>query len=125
MDLAEMKPAPLAERDPPPSRRREPETVAHLVVGAAEPLRRRHALEAAPRPVSALDAAMILLEMIVEIMAGPVGDPVTEFSRDGAGVGRMAIGRHPLRGDHGDGSVTFGARQSRFLSLCRSQHAAL
>lgn len=102
--MAEMKPAPVAEREPPTSRRRGAEEMAHLVVSAAEPMGRCHALEAPHGSVPALDAAMILLEMIVEVAARPMPDPLAKLSPDGARIGIMAVGGHSLRRDPGNRS---------------------
>jgi hypothetical protein len=66
IDPAEMEPASLAERQPPAARRRVSEKVAHLVVRAAEPLRGCPTLEAMQRPAAPFDAAMVLLEMIIQ-----------------------------------------------------------
>jgi hypothetical protein len=42
------------------------EKVAHLVIPAAEPLRGCPTLEAMQRPAAPFDAAMVLLEMIIQ-----------------------------------------------------------
>jgi hypothetical protein len=39
----------------------------------------RHALEPAHGPVAPFDAAMVLLEMMIPVAAGPVRDPLAEF----------------------------------------------
>jgi hypothetical protein len=93
IDLAEMEPMAVAEREPPASRRRGAEKMAHLVVSTAEPMCGRHALEPAHGLVSALDAAMILLEMIVKVAARPMPDPLAKLSPDGARIGIMAVTR--------------------------------
>src|SRR5215207_5275676 len=50
----------------------EAEEVAQFVVGPAEPGGRSGALEAPHGPVAAFDAAVILLQPVIQIGAGPV-----------------------------------------------------
>src|SRR5512147_2763777 len=109
-----MEPTAVAKRKSSAARRRRLEKVAHLVVRAAEPLCGRHALEPTHGPVASLDAAMVLLEMIVQVAARPVSDSLAEFGPDGAGIGIMTISCHPVRRDAGDclrrGEECFGRR---------------
>lgn len=48
------------------------EEVAQFVVSSADPSRRSRAFEAAHGPVAALDAAVILFDQVVHVLAGPV-----------------------------------------------------
>jgi DDE domain len=77
------------------------EEVAQLVVSSAEPSRRSRALEAVHGSVSALDAAMILLDSVVHVLAGPVPNPLAQLGADRARVAVMAIRRDPVWPDAG------------------------
>ena len=44
-----------------------------------------------------LDAAVVLLEPVVQVSARPVPDRPTEYGADCPGVGAVAVCRHPVR----------------------------
>ena len=53
-------------------------------------------LEPAHGTISLLDAAMILLQMVIQVAIGPVHDPVPEDLPNGTWVGIVAIGGNPV-----------------------------
>ena len=56
-------------------------------MGKAEPCRRGEALEAEHRADALFDAAMVLLEVIVEVLICAMGHVLTERTGNGTGVG--------------------------------------
>jgi hypothetical protein len=56
----------------------QPEGVAKLVVTPAEALGRGEALEAAHTSDAAFDTAVVLLQAVVLVGAGPMGNPPAE-----------------------------------------------
>ena len=66
---------------------------------AAEAADRVMALEAAHTLDPALDAAMVLLEALVQVGAGPVMDGPAQHAADRPRVGAMPVRRHPVRSD--------------------------
>src|SRR3712207_7040413 len=70
------------------------EEVAELVIAATEALRRSEALEAAHTSRAPFHAAMVLLQPVVLVCAGPVHDPPPERRAD-----RPRVGPVPVRGD--------------------------
>src|SRR6185437_14549376 len=58
--------------------------------------------EPSHRLVSALDAAMIVLNPVVEITAGPMARAVAEFGLDRPWVAVVPVRRDPRRRDAGD-----------------------
>jgi hypothetical protein len=93
------------------------EEVAELVVTSTEPRRWSDALEAAHRPVSTFDAAMILLQSVGQVAAGPVLDVLAELTADGSGIAVVPLGGDPCRRDGGHrlsrAEGRFGAAMSR------------
>src|SRR5215213_8337666 len=75
----------------------EAEEVAELIVAAAEPGGRSRALEALHGPVSAFDAPMVLLQLIVQVAAGPVPHTTAQLGPDRPRVAVVAVGRDPVR----------------------------
>src|ERR1051325_5175792 len=75
----------------------EAEKVAQLIVSPAEPGRRSGAFEPAHGPVAAFDAAVVLLQPVVQVGAGPVPHILAEFGADRTGVAVVAVGRDPVR----------------------------
>ena len=57
------------------------EEVAQLIIASTEPSRRSRALEPAHGPVSALDAAVVLLDPIVHVSAGSASNPLPNSVR--------------------------------------------
>jgi len=76
--------------------------VAEFVVASTKPGSRLAALESAHRLVSTLDAAMVLLNPVVEIAAGPMARTVAEFGLDRPWVAVVPVRRDPGRHDAGD-----------------------
>src|SRR3984957_2056114 len=79
------------------------EEVAQLVVGATEFASRSWALEPAHRTVAAFDAAMILLQSVIEILAIAMPDTGPQGRPDRTGITVMPICGHSVRratGDH-------------------------
>src|SRR4051812_17027051 len=68
------------------------------------------ALEAPHGPVAAFDAAVILLQPIVQGGAGPVPHILAQRRADGAGVAVVAVRRDPVRRDAGH---RFGGAEAR------------
>src|SRR3954471_23385013 len=75
----------------------EEEKLAEFIVSATEPSRRSRALEAPHGSIAAFDAAVILLQPVVQVGAGPVPHILAEFGADRAGVAVVAIRRDPVR----------------------------
>ena len=73
------------------------EKVAEFAVLPAEAVGRIVALEAAHTSDPTLDAAMVLLEPVVQVGAGPMPDGLAEHGADRSWIGAMAVRRHPLR----------------------------
>jgi hypothetical protein len=71
--------------------------VSELVVAAAIPPRRSSALQSKHRSTSALDAAVILLESVVQIATCPMPHMAAEFCPDCPGIGIVAIRGDPIR----------------------------
>ena len=63
------------------------EKIPQLVIGKTEPRRRGETLEAQHRADALFDAAMVLLEMVVEIIIRAMGHVLTELRGNGTGVG--------------------------------------
>src|SRR5215217_8813482 len=78
------------------------EEVAELVVASTEPVRRHEALEPAHTSDPAFDAAVILLEPVVPVRAGPVHDPPAERAADRPRVGAVTVRGDARRGLPGD-----------------------
>src|ERR1700743_2938092 len=78
------------------------EVVAEFVVASTKPGSGLAALEPSHWLVSALDAAMILLNPVVEIAAGPMARTVAEFGLDRPWVAVVPVCRDPRRRDGGD-----------------------
>src|SRR3954463_4083931 len=72
------------------------EKVAQFIVSATEPGGRSGALEAPHGPVATLDAAVILLQPVVQVGAGPVPHALAQLGADRAGVAVVAVGRDPV-----------------------------
>jgi FkbM family methyltransferase len=94
------------------------EEVTQLIVASTEALSRSWALEPTHRLVAALDAAVILLQSVVEIAAGAMLHGFTQCRPDRAGIAVVAIRGHPVRGDVGD---CLGGLEERF----RGGHVAV
>ena len=77
----EVKQATTAGRDMLVLAGPEAEEVAEFVVAAAEALRRGEAPEPAHASDPAFHAAVVLLQAVVFVGAGPVGDPAAERRR--------------------------------------------
>src|SRR5215813_1116485 len=75
----------------------EAEEVAYLLIDPAEPLRRRKALEATHRVSPLLDAAMILLQVIIQVAIRAMDDSLSQLGLDSAGIGSMPIGGYTIR----------------------------
>src|SRR5215213_6269270 len=60
------------------------------------------ALEAPHGPVAAFDAAVVLLQPVVQVGTGPVPHTLAEFGPDRAGVAVVAVRRDPVRCHPGD-----------------------
>src|SRR3954469_13925968 len=78
------------------------EKVAEFIGSPEEPGGRSRALEAPHGPVSAFDAAVILLQPVVQVATGPVPHSLAEFGADRPGVAVVAVRRDPVRRDAGD-----------------------
>src|SRR5215213_3104541 len=68
--------------------------VAQLVMASTEALRRGEAFEAAHTSDAAFDAAVVLLQPVVPVGAGPMRNPSAERGAD-----RPRVGAVPVRGD--------------------------
>jgi hypothetical protein len=79
--------------------------VAEFVVSPAKAIRRRRGSEPAHRTISALDPSMVLLNPIVEVLAGPVFHVVTQHCSNGAWITVVPVRGDPRRNHTGDGSV--------------------
>jgi hypothetical protein len=77
------------------------EEVAQLIMSSTEPSRRSRALEPAHRPVSALDAAVILLDPVIHVLTGPVPNLPSQLGPDRAGIAVVAVRRDPVWRDVG------------------------
>src|SRR6201996_2639180 len=75
----------------------EAEVVAQLVIPATEPRGRSGALEAAHRPISAFQPAMVLFQAVVAVAAGPVAHFLAQLGPDRTRIAVVAIGGAPLR----------------------------
>ena len=73
------------------------EEVAQLTVSSAEPSRRPRAHEPAHGPVSTLNAAMVLFNPVIQVLGGPVSNPLAQLGADRAGIAVVAVGRDPVR----------------------------
>src|SRR4051794_39109154 len=73
------------------------EKVAEFIVSPAEPGGRSRALEAPHGPVAAFDAAVILLQPVVQVATGPVPHTLTQLGPDRAGIHRILV-RASVRG---------------------------
>src|SRR3954454_18029902 len=73
------------------------EKVAQFIVSATEPGGQSRALEAPHGPISAFDAAVILLQPVVQVATGPVPHTFAQLGPDRAGVAVVAIRRDPVR----------------------------
>jgi len=72
--------------------RAAPEGVADLVVGRAEAPRRLKGAEAAHGLVAPLEAPVILLQPVVQVLAAAMGHPLAQDLADGARVGVVPAG---------------------------------
>jgi hypothetical protein len=77
--------------------------ITQFLVASTEPLSRSRALEPTHWLVSTFDAAVILLQSIVEIAAGAVLHGFTQLGPDRARIAVVAIRGHPVRSNLGDG----------------------
>src|SRR5215204_901337 len=75
----------------------EAEEVAQFIVSPAEPGGRSGAFEAPHGPVAAFDAAVVLLQPVVQVGAGPVPHALAQRRADRPGVAVVAVGRDPVR----------------------------
>src|SRR5215203_5703380 len=73
------------------------EEAAEFIVSPAEPGGRSGAFEAPHGPIAAFDAAVILLEPVVQVATGPVPHTFAQLGPDRAGIAVVAIGRDPVR----------------------------
>jgi hypothetical protein len=73
------------------------EVLAEFIERGTEPGGTGERTEAAQRIVALFDRTMVLLQPIVEILTGPMHDLAAYAATDGAWIGIVAIGRHPLR----------------------------
>jgi hypothetical protein len=71
--------------------------MTHLVIDPTEPLRRPKTLESAHRVSSLLDASIVLLQMILEILVGTMRDLCSQLRFYGSGIGIVSIGGDPGR----------------------------
>src|SRR4051794_41533087 len=78
------------------------EEVAQFIVGSTEPGGRSGALEAPRGPVAAFDAAVILLQPVVQITTASVPHALAQLGADRPGVAVVAVGRDPVRCHAGD-----------------------
>ena len=69
-----------------------PEVAADIVVGRAEARRRLKGAEAAHGLVAPLEAPVILLQPVVQVLAAAVGHPLAQDLADGARVGVVPVG---------------------------------
>src|SRR5918998_5281720 len=77
------------------------EDVSEFIVPPAEPGRGSGTFEAAPRSVSAFEAAVILFQPVVEVAAGPVPHPFAELGPDRTGGAVVTVGSEPIGGEVG------------------------
>ena len=75
------------------------EEISEFAVLPAEAVGGVVALEAAHTSDPALDAAMVLLEAIVQVGAGAVPDRLAQHAADRPRVGAMPVRRHPVRSE--------------------------
>src|SRR3954469_16035748 len=75
----------------------EAEKVAQFVVSPAEPGGRSGAFEAPHGPVATFDAAVVLLQPVVQVGTGPVPHILAELGPDRPGVAVVAVCRDPVR----------------------------
>jgi hypothetical protein len=68
-----------------------------LIEQATEARSRAAMSEPAHRSIPLLDAAMILLQMVIQVAIGPVDDLLPEHCADRSWIGVMPIGRDPGR----------------------------
>src|ERR1700761_9431927 len=78
------------------------EKVTQLVVGATDFPSRSWALEPAHRTVAAFDAAMILLQSIIEILAVAMPHPCAQGRPDRTRITVVPIRGHPIGRETGD-----------------------
>jgi len=71
--------------------------VSELVVAAAIPPRRSSTLQSKHRSTSALDAAVILLKLVVQIATCPTPHMAAELCPDCPGIGIVAVRGDPIR----------------------------
>ena len=69
--------------------------------------------EPAHRPISLFDAAMILLQMVVQVAIRPVNDLLPEHRADRSWIGVMPISRDPGRASHPSRSMRSGRTPQR------------
>src|SRR5215213_3737028 len=81
----------------------EAEEVAELVVASTEALGRGEALETPHTSCAPFHAAVVLLQSVVFVGAGPVRDPPAEHGADRPRVGAVPVRGDAVRGDAGDG----------------------
>jgi len=77
------------------------EKVAQFIVSATEPSGGSRTFEAPHGPVSAFDAAVILLQPVIQVGTGPVPHTLAQRGADRPGVAVVAVGRDPVRRDAG------------------------
>src|SRR5215203_3694329 len=90
------------------------EEVAEFIVSPAEPGSRSWAFEAPHGPVAAFDAAVVLLQPVIQVATCPVPHSLAQLGADRPGVAVVAIGRDPVRRDAGH---CFGGAKERLGSF--------
>ena len=94
------------------------EEVAQFVVASAKPVSRSWALKPTHRLISTFDAAVILLQSIVEVAAGAVLHAFTQRRPDRTRITVVAIRGYPVRDNIGDG---LGGLEERLGGSARSR----
>jgi hypothetical protein len=90
------------------------EEVAEFIASATEPGGRSGAFEAPHGPVATFDAAVILLQPVVQVGTGPMPHILAELGADRPGVAVVAVGRDPVWCDAGD---RLGGAEERLRAL--------
>src|SRR3954451_15926963 len=78
------------------------EKVAEFIVSPAEPGGRSGTFEAPHGPIAAFDAAVVLLQPVVQVGTGPVPHSLAQLGPDCPRVAVVAVRCDPVRGDAGD-----------------------
>ncbi len=99
------------------------EEVTQFIVSPAEPGGRSRALEAPHGPVAPFDAAVILLQPVVQITTASVPHALAQLGPDRPGVAVMAVRRDPVRCHTGH---RFGRAEERLgcrhIAMLAEQH---